>query len=145
MLAALTGTEVVVRAASWSRSAAGSAHRTYVPRRLWMVEIGATNKTHVRDFHDATTDSTKAYLKVHPSSRIEGNVDAIRSRARDLADAASDVLVLDDLGSGLLTDHPLPGLVDEPGAPAASPKGASPASAETSCWVDPVRHPRGRS
>jgi L-seryl-tRNA(Ser) seleniumtransferase len=80
-----------------------------------MVEVGATNKTHLRDFQAATTPATVAYLKVHPSNfRIEGF--AGTPTVAELAAVAAErqLLVLDDLGSGLLWPEPLPGLVDEP-------------------------------
>ncbi|MGE3174795.1 MAG: L-seryl-tRNA(Sec) selenium transferase [Planctomycetota bacterium] len=80
-----------------------------------MVEVGATNKTHLRDFEDAVTERTRAFLKVHPSNfRIEGfaSVPTV-AELRPLA-TARGLLVLDDLGSGLLLEQPIPGLADEP-------------------------------
>ncbi|MEC9048363.1 MAG: L-seryl-tRNA(Sec) selenium transferase [Planctomycetota bacterium] len=129
MLAALTaGTEVVVSRGELVEIGGGFRVPDVMKRAgCEMVEVGATNKTHVRDFRDATTDSTKAYLKVHPSNfRIEGFASTPSVRElRDLADeAGGDVLVLDDLGSGLLTDHPLPGLVDEPRVSGSLAQGA---------------------
>jgi L-seryl-tRNA(Ser) seleniumtransferase len=85
-----------------------------------MVEVGTTNRTHDRDFTAATTEHTVAWLKVHPSNfRIEGftGVPSVADLARLAAGpelAAKGLLVLDDLGSGLLLDAPLPGLADEP-------------------------------
>ncbi len=82
-----------------------------------MVEVGATNKTHLRDFEHATSTATVAWLKVHPSNfRIEGfasvpTVAELRA-ARD--EAGRDLLVLDDLGSGLLWQEPIAGLETEP-------------------------------
>ena len=80
-----------------------------------MVEVGATNKTHLRDFEGAVTPRTKAFLKVHPSNfRIEGfaGVPALQ----DLCALARSrgLWVLDDLGSGFLTDAPIRGLEGEP-------------------------------
>jgi L-seryl-tRNA(Ser) seleniumtransferase len=80
-----------------------------------MVEVGATNKTHVGDFEHASNDQTSAYLKVHPSNfRIEGF--AGTPSVAELSALAKErgLLVLDDLGSGLLWNEPLPGLVNEP-------------------------------
>ena len=82
-----------------------------------MVEVGATNKTHLRDFRGATTERTVGLLlKVHPSNfRIEGfaSVPTV-GELRGLADE-HELLVLDDLGSGLLLERAeMPGLVDEP-------------------------------
>ncbi|MBL9079980.1 MAG: L-seryl-tRNA(Sec) selenium transferase [Planctomycetes bacterium] len=80
-----------------------------------MVEVGTTNKTHERDFTAATNERTVAWLKVHPSNfRIEGftGVPSVADLVR-LAGPGGP-LVLDDLGSGLLLDAPLPGLEHEP-------------------------------
>lgn len=119
MLAALTAhTEVVVSRGELVEIGGGFRVPDVMKRAgCEMVEVGATNKTHVRDFRGATTERTSAYLKVHPSNfRIEGFASTPSVRElRDLADAQEgEVLVLDDLGSGLLWDQPLPGLADEP-------------------------------
>ena len=43
-----------------------------------LLEVGTTNRTYVRDYADATDDSTAAYLKVHPSNfRTSGFVHAV--------------------------------------------------------------------
>jgi len=80
-----------------------------------MVEVGATNKTHLRDFADATTEQTVAYLKVHPSNfRIEGFAGTPSVAELVELGASRKLLVLDDLGSGLLWNEPIAGLQDEP-------------------------------
>jgi L-seryl-tRNA(Ser) seleniumtransferase len=80
-----------------------------------MVEVGATNKTHLRDFADATTEQTVAYLKVHPSNfRIEGFAGTPSVAELVELGASRKLLVLDDLGSGLLWNEPIEGLRDEP-------------------------------
>jgi L-seryl-tRNA(Ser) seleniumtransferase len=80
-----------------------------------MVEVGATNKTHLRDFADATTEQTVAYLKVHPSNfRIEGFAGTPSVQELVGLGASRKLLVLDDLGSGLLWNEPIAGLQDEP-------------------------------
>ncbi len=79
-----------------------------------MVEVGATNKTHRHDFESAITERTRAFLKVHPSNfRIEGFASV--PTLAELAPLAHDrgLLLLDDLGSGLLVDDVL-GLGQEP-------------------------------
>lgn len=79
-----------------------------------MVEVGTTNKTRVADYAAATTPATAAWLKVHPSNfRIEGFA-SVPSVAELAAAAPPGVLVLDDLGSGLLWSEPLRGLEAEP-------------------------------
>ncbi len=80
-----------------------------------MVEVGATNKTHLRDFSEATTAATVAYLKVHPSNfRIEGFAGTPSVAELSRLAAPKDLLVLDDLGSGLLWNQPIAGMQDEP-------------------------------
>ena len=80
-----------------------------------MVEIGSTNKTHLRDFTEATTEQTVAYLKVHPSNfRIEGFAGTPSVQELVELGAKRNLLVLDDLGSGLLWNEPIAGLEHEP-------------------------------
>jgi L-seryl-tRNA(Ser) seleniumtransferase len=80
-----------------------------------MVEVGATNKTHLRDFEGAITARTKAFLKVHPSNfRIEGFAGVPPLADLSALAHARGLFVIDDLGSGLLVDVPIRGLDGEP-------------------------------
>lgn len=129
MLAALTAeTEVVVSRGELVEIGGGFRVPDVMKRAgCHMVEVGATNKTHLRDFREATTEQTRAFLKVHPSNfRIEGFASTPSvADLRALADAAEgDLLVLDDLGSGLLCREPLPGLADEPSVLGSLAQGA---------------------
>lgn len=72
-----------------------------------MVEVGATNKTHLSDYERAITDETAMLLKVHPSNyRMTGFTESVDIRElRKLADARQaeghrDILVYEDQGSG---------------------------------------------
>lgn len=117
MLAALTAETEVVISRGELVEIGGGFRIPDVMRRAGckMVEVGATNKTHVGDFEHASNDQTSAYLKVHPSNfRIEGF--AGTPSVAELSALAKErgLLVLDDLGSGLLWNEPLPGLVNEP-------------------------------
>jgi L-seryl-tRNA(Ser) seleniumtransferase len=117
MLAALTAGREVVISRGELVEIGGGFRVPDVMRRAGctMVEVGATNKTHLRDFTDATSPATVAWLKVHPSNfRIEGF--AGTPTVAELVGAARPrgLMVLDDLGSGLLVQAPIPGLVDEP-------------------------------
>jgi L-seryl-tRNA(Ser) seleniumtransferase len=117
MLTALTAGREVVVSRGELVEIGGGFRMPDVMRRAGctMVEVGATNKTHLRDFAAATGEATVAYLKVHPSNfRIEGfaGVPGVRELA-ELA-APRGVLVLDDIGSGLLLKQSIPGCVDEP-------------------------------
>ena len=80
-----------------------------------LVEVGATNRTHLTDYAAAIDADTPLLLKVHPSNyRIEGFASSVG--ARDLAAlAASRGLPLCvDLGSGALIDLSRFGLPREP-------------------------------
>ena len=80
-----------------------------------MVEVGATNRTHLRDYEMAISDTTAALLKVHPSNyRIEGFAGVPGVQELSGLAKSSGLMVLDDLGSGLLIDQPIHGLADEP-------------------------------
>ncbi|KUI45716.1 L-selenocysteinyl-tRNA(Sec) synthase [Mycobacterium sp. GA-1199] len=74
-------------------------------------EVGTTNRTHLRDYADALGPDTGFILKVHPSNySVTGFTSTVG--VPDLA--ALDVPLVADIGSGLLTPHPL--LPDEPDA-----------------------------
>ncbi len=78
-------------------------------------EVGTTNKTHLRDYHEAVTESTGAILRVHHSNyRIIGfaeepGIDELVALGR-----GRGVPVVDDLGSGALVDLAPYGLASEP-------------------------------
>jgi len=73
--------------------------------RARMVEVGATNRTHLRDYAGAVTDETAAVMRVHPSNyRIVGFVSQpALSELVELAHSRSLILI-DDLGAGALID-----------------------------------------
>ena len=80
-----------------------------------LKEVGATNKTHLRDYERAISENTKALMKVHTSNyRIVGF-----SETPALADLvklghAHGLPVLEDLGSGCLVNLSDYGIHDEP-------------------------------
>ncbi|MGK0301803.1 MAG: L-seryl-tRNA(Ser) seleniumtransferase [Planctomycetota bacterium] len=117
MLAALTAETEVVISRGELVEIGGGFRIPDVMRRAGctMVEVGATNKTHLRDFDEVSSEQTSAYLKVHPSNyRIEGFAGTPSVAELSLLAKERGLMVLDDLGSGLLWNEPLPGLVDEP-------------------------------
>lgn len=74
-------------------------------------EVGTTNRTTAADYAAAIGPDTAFVLKVHPSNyRIEG----FTASASVAELAGLSVPVVGDIGSGLLTSHPL--LPDEPDA-----------------------------
>ncbi|MBN2794921.1 MAG: L-seryl-tRNA(Sec) selenium transferase [Clostridia bacterium] len=80
-----------------------------------LVEVGATNKTHLRDYASHITEETALLLKVHTSNfKVLGFTQEVSSA--DLCTLAHglDLPVYDDLGSGMLIDLSKYGLMKEP-------------------------------
>ena len=80
-----------------------------------LIDIGATNRTYLRDYQDATTNHTAAYLKVHASNfRIQGfTAEVDPQQLAALADRLG-VAALHDVGSGSLLPTENYGLAHEP-------------------------------
>jgi L-seryl-tRNA(Ser) seleniumtransferase len=80
-----------------------------------MREVGATNRTHLRDYQGAIGPATRVILKVHRSNftlkgfTSEVGVDALAPVARE-----AGVPIVHDLGSGALVSLTRFGLPDEP-------------------------------
>ena len=80
-----------------------------------LVDVGTTNRTYLRDYQDATTADTGAYLKVHASNfRVEGFTAEVG--AQELAELGDrlGVAVLHDVGSGSLLPTDKYGMAHEP-------------------------------
>jgi len=72
-----------------------------------LVEVGATNKTHLRDYEENITEQTRMLMKVHKSNySIEGFTAEVAFK--EIADLAKEKGLIDyfDLGSGHLVDLP---------------------------------------
>ena len=80
-----------------------------------LVEVGATNRTHLKDYEANITKKTAMLLKVHTSNFMMAGFTK-EVPAEDLVELASrhDLLVMDDLGSGCLIDMSRYGLRKEP-------------------------------
>ena len=117
MLAALTaGREVVVSRGELVEIGGGFRMPDVMARAgCRMVEVGTTNRTWLRDFEQAITPETCALLKVHPSNyRLQGFHGTPSLTELVGLGRARGVMVMEDLGSGLLWQPDLPGLADEP-------------------------------
>ncbi|BBX18721.1 L-seryl-tRNA(Sec) selenium transferase [Mycolicibacterium duvalii] len=82
-------------------------------------EVGTTNRTHLRDYTDAIGPDTGFVLKVHPSNYLVSGFTAAVP-INELARLDAPLVV--DIGSGLLTPHPV--MPDEPDATTALRDGA---------------------
>ena len=80
-----------------------------------LVDVGTTNRTYARDYADAITDDTAAFLKAHASNfRVEGFTAAVAERDLVALGAESGIPVLHDVGSGALLPTERYGLAHEP-------------------------------
>ncbi len=90
-----------------------------------LVEVGTTNKTHLKDYAAALTDATGALLRVNPSNyRIVGFTESVSTRDLVTLKAGRGFIVIDDLGSGALVDPRRFGLPAEPTVPESIEAGA---------------------
>jgi len=80
-----------------------------------LVEVGTTNKTHLRDYEQALTDNTGAAMRVNPSNyRVVGFTEEVPVADLVTLKEKRPVLVIDDLGCGALIDLRKFGLPHEP-------------------------------
>jgi L-seryl-tRNA(Ser) seleniumtransferase len=87
-----------------------------------LVEVGTTNRTHLRDYEQALSERTRAILRVHQSNfRMVGFAD--QPALLELATLKRPgIALIDDLGSGALLH--LPDMLDEPTARSSIEAGA---------------------
>jgi L-seryl-tRNA(Ser) seleniumtransferase len=88
-----------------------------------MVEVGTTNRTRISDYERAINESTSVLLRVHTSNyRIVGFTESVGLRELVELGRRHGLLVVDDLGSGLLRQDLLPpGPAETSGETAAGP------------------------
>lgn len=123
-------------------------------------EVGATNKTHLRDYQAAIGPDTRAILKVHTSNyRIVGFHESVPLSALAELAHAHGLPLIEDLGSGCLLA--LPGISGEPTVAESVRAGADIVTfsgdkllggpqagllAGRSQWLEPLkRHPLARA
>ncbi|MCL1056642.1 L-seryl-tRNA(Sec) selenium transferase [Shewanella gelidimarina] len=80
-----------------------------------LIEVGSTNRTHLRDYEAAITENTAAIMKVHTSNyHIQGFTAAVDEKRLATLCQQHQIPLISDLGSGALTDLSQFGLGDEP-------------------------------
>ncbi len=80
-----------------------------------LVEVGATNRTHLKDYRNGITENTSILLKVHCSNyRMIGFTKEVSMEEMVELAREKDLLVMEDLGSGCLIDLSPYGLPKEP-------------------------------
>jgi L-seryl-tRNA(Ser) seleniumtransferase len=90
-----------------------------------MREVGSTNRTHPEDYRAAIDASTALILKVHQSNfRIEGFTAEVPVAELEPIARTHGILLLNDLGSGLMVPSSSLGLPFEPTAADAVREGA---------------------
>jgi L-seryl-tRNA(Ser) seleniumtransferase len=90
-----------------------------------LVEIGTTNKTHLRDYENAIGEKTGAIMHIHPSNyRVMGFTKEVPVAELVSLKKKRDLLIIDDLGCGALVDLSQFGLPHEPTVPESIAAGA---------------------
>ncbi len=80
-----------------------------------MVEVGTTNKTHLRDYEEVIGPETALLMKIHRSNfQIVGFTEEVETRELVKLGRRYGIPVMEDLGSGCLIDLSKYGLSREP-------------------------------
>lgn len=80
-----------------------------------LLDVGTTNKTHLRDYENNIREETGAILKVHTSNyKIVGFTKDVSLEELVALSKEKDLPVIEDLGSGVLIDLENYGLAHEP-------------------------------
>ncbi len=80
-----------------------------------LVEVGATNKTHLRDYEQAISEESALLLKVHASNyKIIGFTAEVEAKELVQLGRSKGIPVFEDQGSGVLIDLSAYGLAKEP-------------------------------
>jgi L-seryl-tRNA(Ser) seleniumtransferase len=88
-------------------------------------EVGATNRTHLRDYEAAIGEETAALMRVHTSNfRMVGFTKEVALEELCALGARHGLPVIEDLGSGTLYDFAQAGLRGEPTVPQVVTAGA---------------------
>ena len=92
-----------------------------------LVEVGTTNRTHLKDYEQAIGDSTGLILKAHTSNYlIQGFTKSVPAPELAALARARKVPFVHDLGSGALVDLARYGLKPEPTVTRGAGRGRRP-------------------
>ena len=90
-----------------------------------LIEVGTTNKTHLRDYEKAITENTAAILRVHPSNyKIQGFTSGVPLDELVQIAHLKNLVMIDDVGAGALIDFSKYGFEREPTLAESIGKGA---------------------
>lgn len=80
-----------------------------------LIDIGTTNKTHLRDYEKAITEDTALLMKVHKSNfKLIGFTEEVNTEELVDLSRKSNIPIYEDLGSGTLFDFKTKQIGDEP-------------------------------
>ncbi len=80
-----------------------------------LIEVGATNRTHLYDYEQAISETTALLLRVHTSNfRMVGFTSEVSAEEMVKLGRKHGIAVMEDLGSGSLVDMSRFGLPEEP-------------------------------
>lgn len=81
----------------------------------FLMEVGTTNRTYLRDYEEAITEDTAAIMRVHASNfKVVGFTASVPVHELARLAHAHKLWMIDDLGSGCLLDTTQFGLAPEP-------------------------------
>lgn len=90
-----------------------------------LVEVGSTNKTHLKDYENAINEEIKAIMKVHTSNyKILGFTQSVEMDELSNLCKKKNIPLIEDLGSGVFIDLSKYGLSYEPTVLDSIKKGA---------------------
>lgn len=90
-----------------------------------LVEVGSTNRTHLKDYREAISEQTALLMKVHTSNyRVEGFTKEVTEAELSRLSSEFGIPFVMDLGSGSLVDFARLGLPAEPTAAWTLERGA---------------------
>lgn len=80
-----------------------------------LVEVGTTNRTYLKDYENAVTEKTAVILKVHAGNyKITGFTEEVETAKLAKLAKKHKLILMDDIGSGALTDTSAFGIGREP-------------------------------